>query len=511
MGGRLQVASEVGRGSQFWFDADFAWRAAPPAAEIASALEGMRILVVDDNSCSREILSAACVSFGCRVDSAPDAVSAIGMLGDAAAHGDGYAVVVMDVCMPGMDGVEAAHAIAADPASAAPVIHVSAYAVDSKQALLEKHGTIVKGFLSKPLLPGDLQMAILRAVSPAPVDELDKESPDHPKPLAGMHLLVVEDNELNRIVASQLLGAEGAQVDLANGGEQGVAMALAAKPPYAAILMDVQMPDIDGLEATRRLRMTDSGAHMLIVAMTANVMSDDIAACLAAGMDDHIGKPFDIDEVVRRLVKLVVQRSGPVPELAPAKHSNGGSDIDVDVEAAIRRMGGNATLYCDMAVRFRQEARGFIEELSGPELTQSAKAATLHAFRGIASMVGAVRLTSYLLQQEKSALAGVSGDQDWLATLCRLFEAAVQQLDREVQLHLPELPSAGPGIEFDGDQLTALLMQLLPLLDGRNLQALDVADLMPKDLANERLRELVKAIRELRFADAADLARMLLE
>lgn len=508
MGGRLQVASEVGHGSRFWFDADFVWSTAQPVAGMTSALDGVRVLVVDDNSCSREILSAACVSFGCRVDTAPDAATAIAKLGYAAANKDRYAVVIMDVRMPGMDGLEAAKAIAANPENAAPVILISAYAVDSKQALMETYGTIVKGFLSKPLLPSDLQMAILQAVTPAPVERLEKEIQDRSKPLAGMRMLVVEDNELNRIVASELLGAEGAQVDLADGGERGIAMALAARPPYTAILMDVQMPDVDGLEATRRLRMTESGARMLIVAMTANVMNDDIAACMAAGMDDHVGKPFDIDEVVVRLLKLLVQRGGSVPELVPVTHRGGGDGVDV--EGAIRRMGGNARLYSDMVMRFRQEAQGFIDELGSSGLKQSTKAATLHAFRGLASMVGAVQLSSYLLQEEKDALAGGLGAQDWLANIRRLLDASLDHLDRHVQAQSPILPSTELVKELDDEQFAILLTQLLPLLDSMNLHALDFAELLPKNPTDTRLRELAEAIRELRFADAATLTRILI-
>src|SRR5574343_820289 len=150
--------------------------------QFRGALDGMRVLIVDDNSCSREILSAACASFGCRPDIAPDAGSAIAKLGHAAANKDRYAVVIMDVRMPGMDGLEAAEAIAANPAHAVPVIPVSADAADCKQALMEKHG-MIKGFLSKPLIPCDLQMAVLRAVTPASAEVFDEETQDRSKTL----------------------------------------------------------------------------------------------------------------------------------------------------------------------------------------------------------------------------------------------------------------------------------------------------------------------------------------
>ncbi|MDQ2820784.1 MAG: PAS domain S-box protein [Pseudomonadota bacterium] len=196
--------------------------------------------------------------------------------------------------------------------------------------------------------------------------------------LDGVRLLVVEDNALNRQVAFELLAAEGAQVDMAEGGQKGVDMALDPARSYDAIIMDVQMPDVDGLEATRRIRAVAGLTQLPIMAMTANASNADRDACLAAGMDSHIGKPFNIGEVVARLRGLIDRNAAAL----------------VDLADALPRFFDDPSVYAQMLDKFEGESGNLLARLE-TEQTQGdarAAAATLHAMKGMALTMGLTRL-----------------------------------------------------------------------------------------------------------------------
>jgi PAS domain S-box-containing protein len=216
--------------------------------------------------------------------------------------------------------------------------------------------------------------------------------------LEGLRLLVVEDNALNRQVAFELLGAEGAQVDLAEGGRQGVNMATDPVRAYDAVLMDVQMPDVDGLEATRCIRALPDFARLPIMAMTANASLADREACLAAGMNSHIGKPFDIDQVVGIVRDLVANATLP---LTPAVESVN-SETLIDLKNALPRFFGDVTIYTRFLDNFERDSGKLLERLEEEQRRGEAhaEAATRHAFKGMALTMGAQRLAQALAVAE---------------------------------------------------------------------------------------------------------------
>ena len=213
--------------------------------------------------------------------------------------------------------------------------------------------------------------------------------PQRQQRLAGLRLLVVEDNALNRQVAFELLEAEGAVVDLAEGGQQGVDMALDPAGAYDAIIMDVQMPDVDGLQATRRIRAGAGRAWLPIMAMTANASNADRDACLAAGMDSHIAKPFDIDEVVARVNGLIERNTAPL----------------VDLAGALPRFFDDVAVYESMLDKFERESGQLLARLAEEQAHADARAeaATLHALKGMALTMGATRLARVLTEPVGSA------------------------------------------------------------------------------------------------------------
>jgi PAS domain S-box-containing protein len=240
-----------------------------------------------------------------------------------------------------------------------------------------------------PLMPAALPLVAPASESPAARIEPGTR-------LAGLRLLVVDDNELNLQVARELLRFEGATVDIAGGGLEGVRQVLAATPLYDAVLMDAQMPDLDGYEATRRLRRHAHLRQMPIIAMTANTMQGDRELSLAAGMNEHVGKPIDLDALVDTILRLC----RPTSVMAALVAEPGKGAIELAV--ALQRVGNNKALFASLARTFAGEAHTLLGKLSSAlgdrRLAEAAN--ELHTFRSAAGIVGAVRLANFALIQE---------------------------------------------------------------------------------------------------------------
>ena len=359
MGGELSVRSRLGEGSTFSFCIALDDAARDNAAPHQPAAADLSVLVVDDNRSARDALCALVVSLGWRVASAGGGDEALALLAAAPP----FDVLLIDWRMPGMDGWELAARVRADGgAKAAVVIMVSAHGRGELAERMAAERGMLNGFLSKPvtasmLVDAVMDAAIAPCVSPPCAGEAR---------LAGMRLLVVDDNLVNQQVARGLLQQEGATVEVADGGQAGVRAALAAAPPFDAVLMDIQMPDMDGYEATRRLRRERHLGALPIIAMTANAMAGDRQRCLDAGMDEHIGKPIDVDALVAALLRHV-KGAGPLPRAAaPATQAGPLLDADpdaIDLERALQRMGGNTVLYSSIVAAFHQESADLIPAL----------------------------------------------------------------------------------------------------------------------------------------------------
>ena len=319
MDGEIAVDSSPGQGSSFYFTARF--RLAPAAARrtlTPHSLRGMQVLVVDDNSTAQAILRAYLESFGFGVHTASDGPRAIEAITRPGAPD--FRLVLMDWQMPGMDGIEAARRIRRivrpEPAV---IIMVTAFGREEveRQAL----STGLDGFLIKPVNPSVLLDTILDAfgkeavLDPARAGALASRIPEIALP--GRQVLLVEDNPINQEVAMELLQRMGIRVDLATDGREAVERAAGAD--YDAILMDVQMPVMDGLEATRCIRRLGSPrAAVPVIAMTANAMAEDRQRCLEAGMNDHVGKPVDVARLREVLAQWIAGPAAAAPVTAVA-------------------------------------------------------------------------------------------------------------------------------------------------------------------------------------------------
>ena len=439
MGGELLVESELGAGSRFWFDISLQVAREEPLRLSCPGVDStMRLLVADDNAMACELLLRTVRSLGWTADAVSGGTLAVEDVRKAQLRGEPYDVVLMDWRMPDMDGLSAARLISLQEQTVPPpmVIMITAYGREVLADVYHDGDAPFVGFLTKPVTPRQLADAVQRAfTSSEPLLELLPD-PTRSRRLAGLRLLVVEDNALNRQVAEELLVGEGAQVSLAEGGLAGVSQVLSASTPFDAVLMDIQMPDIDGLEATRRIRRHAHFALLPILAMTANASNSDREACMAAGMNDHVSKPIDLEQLVLTL-RVQTGREAPRPLMLSAVQEYSTQSV-IEARASIMsRFGGNLELICTVLYSFGSELEkqlallpAHLQDRDGP-----AAAAVLHAIKGSSGTMGAQVLSARasalereLLYGDVAAVGRVLDDPQWLPELKELLLRSVEQL-----------------------------------------------------------------------------------
>ena len=317
MGGEIGVISEPGKGSTFWFTARLAKQSGQPAAPQPSlpSLNQLRVLIVDDNATNRKILSHQLSSWGMIHQESDSGARALEMLRSAAAQGEPYDLAILDLMMPGMDGFELARRIKSDPRLAATrLVMLTSYGQRGDATNAREAG--VAAYLTKPIRQSQLFDCLTNVVSQPSVEPGKEPAPlEKPAQLITRHvlketttmtnklILLAEDNIVNQKVAVRQLQKLGYRADaVANGRE---AVEALERIPYDVVLMDCQMPEMDGYEATAEIRRREGQTkHTMIVAMTANALQGDREKCMAAGMDDYISKPVKPEGLAQVLQRV---------------------------------------------------------------------------------------------------------------------------------------------------------------------------------------------------------------
>ncbi len=507
MGGSIGVESEIHQGSTFHFEIELGYAPDPEEDLDISPipdLRGLKSLVIDDNLLSQDMLKHVLESLSFRVTIASSGIEALEYL-EQSPEDDPFELVLVDWFMPDIDGIETTRRIKASPqlARIPQILMVTAYGQEGVGQKAEQAG--INALLQKPISRSQLFETILTVLGHhSPIRRKEKVAVAEPGQLhtiQGAHILVAEDDEVNQQIARELLQSAGLRVEIVPNGREAVERV--RDRSYDLVLMDIRMPEMDGLEATRRIRsMAEVGninqerfATVPIIAMTAHAMSTDRARSLEAGMNDHVSKPVNPSELFSTLVSWIVPgQRDTIPEQYPPllmpKHPALVEPLQlslpgINVVEGVKRIGGSWTAYQGLLRRFsaihHQSAAKIQAALAESDLSQMFY--LVHTLKGSAGNIGAEALYQVATSLEQDLQ---TPDPDWelLATITLLLLQASQQVIESIEL----LPSEA---ECQGESSTdtpAISPELLmPLLT-------EIANLLEQDLgaATARLKTLIQ-------------------
>lgn len=426
LGGDIWVVSEPGSGSTFSFTARLG-RVAGSAArglDVPVQLRGRRVLVVDDNATNRLILEHQLAAWHMRALAVDSAETALAALQDARWSRDPFEVALLDLRMPGTDGLELARQIGALHGVTPPTMLLLTSEPVPRQQVADAG---ISRSLDKPIRHGELHEALLGLL--APRSGTSTSPPPRRRPALGVHVLVVEDNPVNQLVAAGFLENLGCTVDLAGDGLEAVAL-ISGRHPYDVVLMDCRMPRLDGFDATRRIRKQEPpGVRVPIIAMTASALEGERERCLEAGMDDYLTKPVDGAEVERALRTWAGSADGGSAEAAAM--------VGVLDPERVRMLEG---LVKDGTTFFERTANSFISRVGEQVVAIRAAAesrnanallTTAHQLKGSALNLGLPRVAAAAERLESLGAAGqTDGTEPLLDDLAAEVEIAVSALSQ---------------------------------------------------------------------------------
>jgi PAS domain S-box-containing protein len=518
MGGEIGAESDFGQGSLFWFEVTFPiYREEVESATLPQELLGMPALVVDDNPTSRIILKGMLEYMGLSVTTAGSGFEALDML-RASGDEEAFKLLVIDWRMPDMDGLETAEKILKDDEIKIkpPMFMVSAYGNASLVKRTNELG--FRGLLFKPVNQSFLFNLVVETLGKGMVTLSESVRPEKAvDKLSGKRVLLVEDNEINRQVAQEILASIGVEVSEAYNGEN--ALEFLEDNDVDLVLMDIQMPVMDGHEATRRIREQDRFKDLPIVAMTAHAMLADIEKSKEVGMNDHIAKPFDPDDLFAVLTKWLVgeedRKTRPVPKGDESGHAVSDKDAipammkGIDVQLGLRRARGNEKLYRTLLLLLDEKYADAAEQIEErlAEGSRQEAVALAHSVKGTSGMLGAMDLFEAAGALEKS----LDQEDENPGVLLSAFSARLDEVvhsigvlkqDRDGESDLPQEGEVAP-MEDLLDSLEGLrspLSQGAPVECRERSQAVKALVWPPDSQAG--VKQLLKFIAEYDFKKA---------
>ncbi|MEN9314483.1 MAG: hypothetical protein RIS35_876, partial [Pseudomonadota bacterium] len=570
MGGRIGVESAAGVGSTFWFTVPFG--IGPPAATDAgkpalarASFRGLRALVVDDNASARDVIAEMLGSLGFEVSSTSAGAIALETIATADRDARPFDLVFLDWKMPGMDGLETARELQRRPLTRLPLV-LMITAFDRDEVLSSARQLGIGEVLVKPVTPSMLFDAVQRCVGggAGPRDAQPADALITVPALDGARALLVEDNVLNQEVAIEFLKAIGMTVDVA--GDGAVALQRLRDQPYDIVLMDMQMPVMDGISATREIRRMPGFAQLPIVAMTANAMAGDRERCLAAGMNDHIAKPIDPQDLVAKLLRWVRPRGsvpGPVtaatsehsetpgapesPHAVTIEASSGspgpgrqtgpiaGAPADplerlraiagLDVATGLKLAADRPTLYLALLGKYlsgQSDALPRIGSAISEGRWEDAERAA-HTLKGVSAQIGAdaIRDTALRLERALRSIAGLQGagaaippgpamPPGDLAPLLTTLDRSLTPLLDAIREALGQPASGSPRAEADQEAWPRLRERLAALLaddDAGTGEFVDANEALIRQALGPAQQDFMDAVRNFDFPRALERLR----
>jgi len=444
---------------------------------VPERLRNLRVLVVDDNPAAREVLADALKGIANRVDVVSSGLEAVAAEKQHD-RDDPYEVVFMDWRMPGMDFTQATHLIKQDPqlGRMPAVIMVTAFGREEVREEAEK--AHVDGFLVKPVTRSMLvdSLVTLLASAAAETAPAATRTDEHGGRMVGARILLTEDNEINQQVAVELLEGAGARVQIANNGREAVEKVTQAS--YDLVLMDLQMPEMDGYQAMDKIRSDPRFANLPIIAMTAHATVEERQRCLDAGMDDHISKPIDPVAMFETLAPYYRLASGREVEAAALQPSGPAEEVLPDlpgINAALgqKRVAGNRKLYVKLLRDFYRDyptaARTIQEAIAGKRDEEAQQLA--HMLKGVAGNLGAMDLYAAAEEAKTALKAGDPGK----GAACALrieerLETVISGLAGLAGI-ADKAPAPSPSEDMNREALGAAMKVLADMLRKNNPEA----------------------------------------
>ncbi|MBL0284396.1 MAG: response regulator [Zoogloea sp.] len=519
MGGEVGVDSIVGVGSTFWFTARLRRGEAPSRRFVPQAeLLGRRMLVVDDNIHARDVLGEMLRRMSFSVCAVESGAAALEELTRAEIADAPYAVVFLDWQMPGRDGISTAADIHELGLVHPPqLVMVTAYGRDELLSSAERMG--IRDVLMKPVTASLIFDTVVRLLGEADIGRVggapDKATLVAPTPelgsIAGARILLVEDNDLNQQVATEMLCQAGLVVEVAENGA--IALEKLAEADYDLVLMDMQMPVMDGLTATAEIRRQPRFDRLPVVAMTANAMAGDRERCLAAGMQDHVAKPIQPAALWGTLLHWIKPREAglapvpvfiePAPDLPEVLAMS--TIAGLDTVSGVRNSLGREALYLALIGKFVAGQRDLPAHMASAlaEGDWTSAERLVHTLKGVAAQIGAYELSELAVQFEKAIRRRASSVtlEPMLAELARRLTALIDAMvDR-----MPAAPAESTPVAVDRQALQAVCARLAAQLaddDFASSQTLEASEGLLRAGLGHRFPVIADAVRSFDFAAA---------